>query len=191
MNTKTHPDRVLAVAPTTRGFAYVVFESALAPFDWGSHGISGPRKNAKFLQRLEAIIERCHPQVIVLQDTMRRRARIRTLSLAIRHMAASAQIDVHIYHRAAIRRCFAPAGARTKVEIAHAIARMIPALSHRLPPTRKIWMSEDRRQSLFDAAALGLAYYEDVENNQDTPDKSKQRSGDFSVRNSILPSSSG
>lgn len=159
MNRKTHPDRVLAVALTTRGFAFVVFEGALTPFDWGTVGIAGPNKNAKILQRIEAIVEKSHPQAIILQDTSRRCARIRALSLAIQHMASSTRIDVHSYDRATIRHCFAPAGARTKVEIAHAIARMIPAFAHRLPPVRKIWMTEDMRQSLFDAAALVLVYY--------------------------------
>lgn len=163
MNTKIHPDRLLAIAPTARGFAFVVFESPLSPFDWGMLRITGPCKNAKTLERIETIIANCHPQAIVLPDVSGRRPRIRALDLAIRHMAASAQIEAYSYDRAAIRRCFAPAGVRTKVEIAHAIARMIPAFSHRLPPIRKIWMNEDMRQSLFDAAALGLVYYEGSE----------------------------
>jgi len=50
-------------------------------------------------------------------------------------------------------------GAETKYEIAQAVAGIIPAFKHRLPPIRKIWQSEDERQSLFDAASLGIAYY--------------------------------
>lgn len=42
------------------------------------------------------------------------------------------------------------AGAFTKYEIAKAIARRIPAFAHRLPRLRKLWMSEDPRQGLFD-----------------------------------------
>ena len=166
MNTKTHPDRVLAIATTNHGVAFVVFESMLSPFDWGTVRISGPGKNAKALQRLEIIVKHCHPEAIIVMDSARHCTRIRALNLAIRHLAETAQLDVHIYDRAAIRRCFAPAGARTRVEIAHAIARMIPAFSHRLPPVRKLWMSEDMRQSLFDAAALGLTFYEDAEKDQ-------------------------
>ena len=37
------------------------------------------------------------------------------------------------------------------------IASMLPALSHKLPPNRKPWMSEDPRMALFEAAALGVA----------------------------------
>jgi Holliday junction resolvasome RuvABC endonuclease subunit len=162
MAERTHPDRVLAIAPTTRGFAFVVFEGPLSPFDWGIHRISGANRNARILKNVERLVERYHPEVIVLEDVsqnVRRTARIKALNLAIRHLGESAGLDVRCRERAAIRRCFVGVGARTKVEIAHAIARMIPAFSHRLPPVRKIWMTEDRRQSLFDAAALGLTHY--------------------------------
>ena len=58
-----------------------------------------------------------------------------------------------------MKECFASVGAGTKYEIAKAIATQIPAFAHRLPRLRKIWMSEDPRQSLFDAAALGLTFF--------------------------------
>ena len=70
-----------------------------------------------------------------------------------------ASSEVSRISRDAIRACFASVGARKKYDIAQAIARQIPALAHRPPRVRKIWMSEDPRQSLFDAAALGLAFY--------------------------------
>jgi Holliday junction resolvasome RuvABC endonuclease subunit len=164
MNQKTYPDLVLAVAPTTRGFAFVLFEGPLTPFDWGRKGITGPDKNLRVLKKVQAIIERFHPQVIVLEDltgkSVRRPAGMRALSLALRYQAEAAQMEVHRYDRATIRRHFEPVGARTKPEIAQAIARQIPAFHHYLPPIRKIWMSEHPRQSLFDAAALGMTYYQ-------------------------------
>ena len=81
------------------------------------------------------------------------------LSHQLAHLAQSEGIDVAYYDRQTIRHAFAPVGAKSKVEIAQAIARAIPAFAHRLPPVRKIWMSEDSRQMLFDAAALGMTYY--------------------------------
>jgi hypothetical protein len=164
MNKKIYPDLVLAVAPTTRGFAFVLFEGPLTPFDWGRKEITGPAKNVRVLESIQAIIERYHPQIMVFEDlsgeSSRRPPRTRALSLALRHQAAEAQMEVHCYDRAAIRRCFAPVGARTKPEIAQAIARQIPAFHHHLPPHRKVWMGEHPRQSLFDAAALGMTYYQ-------------------------------
>ena len=63
------------------------------------------------------------------------------------------------YSRDDVRQVFAEFGAKTKPEIAAAIVAAIPAFSHKLPPARKIWTSEDGRQLLFDAAALGWVTY--------------------------------
>jgi len=60
-------------------------------------------------------------------------------------------------------------GARTKYEIAHAVARIIPAFKFRLQPVRKPWQSEDARQSPFDAAALGIVYYVRSDQRRDRP----------------------
>jgi len=46
-----------------------------------------------------------------------------------------------------------------KYEVASALARQFPDLASRLPPKRKIWQSEDYRMGIFDAAALGAAYF--------------------------------
>ena len=35
----------------------------------------------------------------------------------------------------------------------------MPELAAKLPPKRKIWQSEDYRMSIFDAAAVGVAYF--------------------------------
>jgi hypothetical protein len=46
-----------------------------------------------------------------------------------------------------------------KYEIACAVAERLPELAPRLAPKRRIWQSEDYRMSIFDAAALGVAYF--------------------------------
>ena len=40
-----------------------------------------------------------------------------------------------------------------------AIARDFPELEPRLPPVRKIWISEDARMNIFDAVALGMTFF--------------------------------
>lgn len=162
--TSTSPQSfVLAIYPTSHGFAFVLFEGPQAPFDWGVKGIRGKRKNAKTVDEVNALIERYHPETLVIEHTgtgqVRRAARIKRLYRMLRHLAAVAQVDVRRIDRSDIRACFASVGAVTKYEIAKAIATEIPAFAHRLPRVRRLWMSEDPRQSLFDAAALGLAYY--------------------------------
>ena len=46
-----------------------------------------------------------------------------------------------------------------KQEIAIAIAERFPELAPRLPRSRKPWMSEDYRMSIFDAVALALTFF--------------------------------
>ena len=46
-----------------------------------------------------------------------------------------------------------------KREIAQSIAREFPELEPRLPPVRRIWMSEDARMNIFDAVALGMTFF--------------------------------
>jgi Holliday junction resolvasome RuvABC endonuclease subunit len=155
-----YPDLILAIALTSRGFAFVLFEGPLAPFDWGVVEIKGRDKNASIFHRIQTTIERYHPTTLITETVAAQRtARIHASSLGLRHMAVASGMNIHQYDRATIRKCFAPAGASTKYEIAQAIAREIPAFSHRLPPLRKMWATEDVRQSLFDAAALGLTHY--------------------------------
>ena len=154
---------VLAIYPTVRGYSFVLFEGPESPFDWGTKEIRQVPKNQAIVDYVATLIERYHPQVLILEDCedrrCRRTLRVKKLCRALVDLAATSQLEVHLYSREAIRRCFAAAGAHTKSEIAQVVARHIPAFKHRLPPLRKIWMSEDARQSLFDAAALGLTFY--------------------------------
>ena len=63
------------------------------------------------------------------------------------------RIPLQRFTRAQVFRYF---NVTAKWELARTVAHAVPQLAPRLPPKRKPWMSEDARQSLFDAAALGL-----------------------------------
>ena len=154
---------LLAVHLTTRGLAYALFEGPMSPVDWGVKEIRGPRKNVRCLDHLSSIIERYQPDTLVIEDCSqkgsRRSARIRRLYQAVETVARSQTMDIFRYSRRQVRQCLEKVGASTKHEIALAIAKLIPALSHRMPPIRKPWMSEDSRMSLFDAASLMMTFY--------------------------------
>ncbi len=110
-----------------------------------------------------ALIERYHPDVVVIEECgakgSRRSPRIRRLYHAIAAHALAQDIEVRRFSRPLIRAGFAPLGAVTKHEIARTIAKNIPAFDHRLPPLRKPWMSEDHCMGLFDATSLVFADY--------------------------------
>lgn len=141
----------------------MLFEGPEAPYDWGVKEVRAKHKNEKTLDEIKKIIDRHQPDVIVIEDTgakdSRRTSRIRKLYRMIAHVAETGHIEVYRYSRSDVQACFSGAGVRTKYEIARVIADRIPALAHRMPRLRKLWMSEDPRQGLFDAAALGVVQY--------------------------------
>lgn len=159
----TYPDLILAVTLSTRGFAYVFFEAPQTPFDWAVVEIKGTAKNEQIRAHIHKLLTTYRPETLVLENIQgpntKRSNRLKMFSHQLAHLAQCEGIDVAYYDRRAIRQAFAPVGATSKVEIAQAIALAIPAFAHRLPSVRKIWMSEDSRQMLFDAAALGITYY--------------------------------
>lgn len=163
MTPKEPQNLVLAVYPFSRGFAFVLFEGPESPFDWGVKEVKGPNKNARTLAEIRHLLDRYRPEVLVIEDTSgkesRRTSRIRKLYRALAHLAQAEYVDLCRFSPANVKACFASVGASTKYEIAKAIATQIPAFAHRLPRLRRVWMSEDPRQSLFDAAALGLTYF--------------------------------
>lgn len=162
--TDAHPQNlVLAVYPFSRGFAFVFFEGPDSPFEWGVKEVREKHKNSKTLEEIKKLVDRYRPEVLVIEDTTdsgsRRTSRIRKLYRMLVHFARAEYVELHRYSKTEVRECFASIGAGTKYEIAKAIATQIPAFAHRIPRFRKPWMSEDPRQSLFDAAALALTYF--------------------------------
>lgn len=148
--------------PTSRGFGWVAFESPLAPYDWGVVSATGD-KNAVCLRALEKLLARLEPETLVLEASGRRAsvrsARIDRLSKAVIAMAADRGVEVAVYARADIQSCFKTVGARTRQEIAEAVARHVDAFRHELPKARRPWDAEDRRMALFSAAALVLTHF--------------------------------
>ena len=155
---------VLAIYLSSRGFAFVLFEGPLSPFDWGVHATQGPRKNASCLRRIESILTTYEPDALVTQDTTssgtRRTDRVQRLNLSIAETADSCGVPTYAYSRLHVRDCFGSLPIVTKQSIAEAIAKSIPAFERYLPPQRKPWMSEHARMALFDAAALALTHFQ-------------------------------
>jgi hypothetical protein len=154
---------VASIYLNSRGFAFTIFEGALAPLDWGVVEVRGKEKRQRLLLRAGALISRYVPDVLVLQDTShngtQRTHRIRHLNEAIAESAEGYCIPVLSYSRADVYRCFEYLGAVSKDRIAAEISKNIPALERFLPPRRKAWMNEHPRMGIFDAAALVLTFF--------------------------------
>lgn len=154
---------VLAVSPHTRGLAFACFEGPLAPVDWGIKPLRGRQKNARAVAHIRSLVEALQPAVLVTERytvaRRRRSPRLVRLQTMIESYAAAQAIDTEYYGRDDIRETFRPAGACTRYEIAEIIASQVNAFSFRLPPRRRLWMSDDPRMALFDAAALSYAHF--------------------------------
>jgi hypothetical protein len=171
MSNSARYSSVMSIYPNSRGFAFVIFESALAPLDWGLVEIRTQDKNQECLRRIGSLLERYEPAALILQDMTGDRAyragRIRNLNEAIAALAETQGIVIFTYSRARARECFQYLGNPTKQHIAEIIAKYIPEFDRYLPPPRKRWRSEDFRMGIFDAAALAWTFYQ----SNNTPEK--------------------
>lgn len=153
---------VLAIAPNARGFGYVAFEGPQCPLDWGVKEIRG-RNNDEVRARVSELIDWFQPDVLLLKrdnaSALRQSRRTRHLVPSLERMAERCCIDVWTFSRQDIRNRFALIRAVTKHEIAVAICVQLPEFDLWLPRPRKIWMSEDPRYGIFDAAALVFVFF--------------------------------
>lgn len=166
MKTRKRYNLVLAIYPSTRGLAFVVFEGPLSPVDWGMREVRGRHKNQRCLERVTAVLNWYQPDLLVLQNMSstgtRRALRLMELNAGIGELAEDRGIPIVGYSRAQVKESFEPFGLTSKRFIAETIAKHIPAFDRYLPPVRKPWMSEDARMGIFDAAALALTFFRDA-----------------------------
>lgn len=155
--------RILAVDSVSRGFGFVVLETPDRLVDWGTKEARIEKQKTR-LNKIAALWERYESDLLVLEDYAargcRRSARVRGLLRRIQAAAVRRGLLVRAVPRRAVRKAFASCGARTKDEIARAVASEFPELAPHLPPPRKPWMSEDQRMGIFGAMALAVAVVE-------------------------------
>jgi Holliday junction resolvasome RuvABC endonuclease subunit len=152
--------RILAIAPSTKGFGYAVFEGHKMLVHWGVKSVKGD-KNAGAIEKVEHMIARYNPQVMVLEETAskesRRSLRIKKLTKGLVAIAEKRTIKVVLFSQKQIGRVFLGDDPGTKHTRAKIIAERFPEeLGFLLPPKRRDWMSQDSRMDIFDAVALAL-----------------------------------
>jgi hypothetical protein len=158
MNAVTERSRILAIDPTSRGFAFVILERPGELLDWGRRE-PGP-KNERCLDAIRAMLAEHRPDRIVIEDlrdrACRRRPRVVRLLRSIEKLAFEKRVVLTVVGRGLVRQHFEGSGATTKIAIARRITERFPQLSGYMPRPRKAWTSEDARMDLFDAAALAI-----------------------------------
>jgi hypothetical protein len=158
----SHRPLVLGFHPTARGFGWAVFENPFKLVSHGTYETRGQDKNAGCLRKLTWLLKVCEPEVFVIEAFDKRTARserIRKLCLAVVSTAAEHNAEIDCLRRSDVQRTFELVGAKTRDEIAEAVAGHVPTLRTHLPNRRRQWNGEDKRLAVFAAAALVLAHY--------------------------------
>ena len=151
---------VLCIYPSAKGFGFAVFEGSHSLVDWGVKGVHGERKNAQSLRKIRGLLAFYRPDSS-LPRTTRARARggeagSKQLIDAIGALAAKESVASSDFSRDRGTQLFR---LERKAADRGAIAQEFPELEPRLPPVRRIWMSEDARMNMFDAVALGMTFF--------------------------------
>jgi hypothetical protein len=145
--------RLLSIAPTTVGFAYVVLEAPARLIVWG---LATARDDERWIARVESLLASYAPETIVSphpESCRSERSRQRLDDLQT--IALLRGIWTVAPSKESVRGMFPEA--RSKHDIAVALVDRFPELRPRLPRKRKPWQSEDSRMKIFDALALMLA----------------------------------
>ena len=156
MTTPLRPSsRILAIDPCPAGFGFAVLEDPTRLVDWGVAEVWSKSQRA-FLARVEALVDRYAPSLIVLEtigNSTRRKRAAQLTSMVVRY-AASRRISVVRVQRDQVRKAFG--GNSTKHDVAVAIASVFPELTSRLPSKRRLWESEKEQMNVFDALSFAL-----------------------------------
>ena len=159
-----HPEyvRVLGIAPSSRGFGFALMEGENTLVDWGVKAVKGGDKNARSLSNAANLIAHYEPNVIIIEDGERSRhgSRVRALTKEIVALAKEEKIKVKRFSRKQVNLGILQDGQGTKHALAeHLAARFPEELGFRLPGKRRLWTSEKYQMDIFDAVALGMAYF--------------------------------
>jgi len=152
--------RILAIDLRSRSFGFAVFEGPTRLLDWGvksfRQGVNAVkiRPSVKFTE----LMEEFSPSTVVVRKEFVESKKKAGMWNALMKQAENHRIPIRLLTRRAVRSAFVGSN-RNKYAVAAALAKQLPELAPRLPGVRKIWKSEDYRMSIFDAAALGVAYF--------------------------------
>jgi hypothetical protein len=153
--------RLIAIAPTARGFGYCVMEDE-SILECGYKG-ARKNKNAKSLSKIGKLMTQFLPSGLVLQDLdavgCRRVPRIKVLHQQVVGLAEQHKCQVELISGKKLRRLLLDDERGTKYEMAETLAKQFPnELAGKLPPKRRPWENEDGRMDMFDAVGLAAVF---------------------------------
>jgi hypothetical protein len=158
---QTSEKRVLALDVHPQNFGFVVFNGPNRLLDLGVRSFR-PGANAVKIppaKKLLALLDEFTPSAVVIRKRVTERSgRKPKLLTIIERQARRRRIPVRFITSRNVNRAFVGFESN-KYQVASVLAKQFPALASKLPPKRKCWESEVYRMGIFDAAALGVAYF--------------------------------
>jgi hypothetical protein len=152
------PNRVIALDLHPLSFGYAMFEGPDELIDWGiknfRHGVNAVKVPMNV--KLASLLDQFGADVLVMKEP--KKEALKRIARAITILAKRHGIPVRLISCASVRRAF-PDDSHNKYQIASVIASRYPELVPRLGPRRKLWQAERYSMSIFDAAAIGIAYF--------------------------------
>jgi hypothetical protein len=152
----------MALDIRSRRFGYVIFAGPHTLLDWGIRTHADGERSV-LERRLIGLQSMFAPSTILvrksLEHSQTKTPTIRPAFNIVKSFARRAVVAVRLIDGSILRRFFFRKERKNKDDIARMVADRFPELSWRLPPKRKPWQSEPARQSIFDAASLGVFYF--------------------------------
>jgi hypothetical protein len=153
-------ERIIAFDLRSSRFGFAVFEEPKRLLDWGvrnfRRGVNAVRIPANV--KLGDLMDEFSPNAVVLMERAAETTDRALMRKALLREAGKRGIVVHFLARREVKAVFVGSN-RNKYAIAAALIVRFPELASRRPGERKIWKPEDYSMKIFDAAALGVAYF--------------------------------
>jgi hypothetical protein len=158
--------RVLAFDIRPARLSYCVLEGAKTALDWGTTVFDTRPHAIKVAMPVKAVhlVSEWLPHLVVLKASEDRRSMRHSHRVAIEVRAAGTAVS--LLSDEAIRAAFP---ATKKYERVSEIASLLPMLAPAVPPKRKFYESESYRTSFFEAAAVALTYFMQLQSEKQTP----------------------
>ena len=157
---RTPRNRILSLDVRSRRVGYAAFE----PPHLIDFGVARFKSEKVATLRLASLLLRIRPATLVLRKISASSSRHCPGTIANQHLARTlarrSSITVAFVSERHLQAHFDGKEMRTRYAVAEFLSRTYPELEWRLPHPRKPWETEYRNMSIFDAAALGVAYLE-------------------------------
>lgn len=163
MDPRIYEPRIIALDLRPRRIGFAVMEGPRRLLDYGTV-LSQLQGEGQAGEAIVSVFRLTLPSVIVAKqerwDTLTTRPKGTLFADRIRSYVVESNAELLLLDGRLLKKAFRDMGCQSKAEIVDFAARMFPELLWKAPPKRKAWQPEHSRQTLFDAVALGMIFWQ-------------------------------